>query len=43
MEEYEVSFKPMYIEADGIDDAKDKVVEQVRLGNLEIEEVEPVF
>ena len=41
--EYEISFKPIYLNADSSDDADKKAVEQVRLGNLEVNQLNRYF
>jgi len=39
--EFQITFKPMIVMAKTVEEAEEKAIEEVRNGNLEVEDVEP--
>ena len=39
-EEYEVKFKPIVVNAESPEDAEEKAIREVQIGNLEVDEID---
>ena len=41
-EEYEITFKPIVVDAENEEEAREKAIREVKLGNLEIEDIQGI-